>query len=121
MKRMLIAVVTGLTIAMPLLGTAAADEAQKQIIQHAQEAKEKLFAAQAASGAERQKMMQEHMTMMQGMMTQMHKAKPGSGTSPQQMREWIDEHVKHMQEMMGQMMGEHHMMMQGCMQGMGKK
>jgi hypothetical protein len=47
MKRMLIAVVTGLTIAMPLLGTAAPDEAQKQIIQHAQEAKKELFAAQA--------------------------------------------------------------------------
>lgn len=29
------------------------------------------------------------------------------------MREWIDEHLKLMQEMMGQMMGEHRMMMQG--------
>jgi hypothetical protein len=109
MKKMLIAVVTGLAIAMPLLGTAAPDEAQK------------LAAAQGASGAERQKMMQEHMTMMQGMMTQMQKAKPGGGMSPEQMREWIDEHMKLMQEMMGQMMGEHHMMMQGGMQGMGKK
>lgn len=122
MKRMLIAVVTGLAIAMPLLGTAAPDEAQKQMIQRAQEAKKKLAAAQAASGAERQRMMQEHMTMMQGMMTQMQKATPGGGMSPQQMREWIDEHLKLMQEMMGQMMGEHHMMMQGGgMQGMGTK
>ena len=122
MKRMLIAVVTGLAIAMPLLGTAAPDEAQKQMTQRAQEAKKKLAAAQAASGAERQKMMQEHMKMMQGMMTQMQKAKPGGGMSPQQMREWIDEHMKLMQEMMGQMMDEHHMMMQGGgMSGMGKK
>ena len=122
MKRMLIAVVTGLAIAMPLVGTAAPDEAQKQMIQRAQAAKQKLAAAQAASGAERQKMMQEHMAMMQGMMTQMQKAKPGGGMSPQQMREWIDEHMKLMQEMMGQMMDEHHMMMQGGgMQGMGKK
>jgi uncharacterized protein YicC (UPF0701 family) len=119
---MLIAVLTGLAIAMPLLGTAAPDEAQKQIIQRAQEAKKKLAAAQAASGAERQKMMQEHMKMMQDMMTQMQKAKPGGGMSPQQMREWIDEHMKLMQEMMGQMMDEHHMMMQGGgMRGMGKK
>ena len=122
MKRILIAVVAGLAIAMPMLGTAAPDEAQKQMIQRAQEAKKKLAAAQATSGAERQKMMQEHMTMMQGMMAQMQKAKPGGGMSPQQMREWIDEHMKLMQEMMGQMMDEHHMMMQGGgMQGMGKK
>ena len=122
MKRILIAVVTGLAIAMPLLATAAPDEVQKQMIQRAQEAKKKLAAAQATSGAERQKMMQEHMAMMQGMMTQMQKAKPGGGMSPQQMREWIDEHMKLMQEMMGQMMDEHHMMMQGGgMQGMGKK
>ena len=121
MTRMLIVVLTGLAIAMPLLGTAAPDEAQKQMTQRAQEAKRKLAAAQAASGAERQKMMQEHMKMMQDMMTQMQKAKAGGGMSPQQMREWIDEHMKLMQEMMGQMMEEHHMMMQGGMHGMGKK
>ena len=121
MKRILTAVVAGLAIAMPMLGTAAPDEAQKQMIQRAQEAKKKLAAAQATSGAERQKMMQEHMKMMQGMMTQMQKAKPGGGMSPQQMREWIDEHMTLMQELMGQMMDEHHMMMQGGMQGMGKK
>ena len=39
------------------------------------------------------------------------------------MREWTDEHMKLMQEMMSQMKGEHQMMMQGLqgMQGMGKK
>ena len=122
MKRMLIAVVTGLAIAMPMLGTAAPDEAQKQMIQRAQEAKKKLAAAQAASGAERQKMMQEHMKMMQEMMAQMQKAKPGAGMTPDKRREWMDEHMKLMQQMMGQMMDEHHMMMQGGgMQGMGRK
>ena len=125
MKRILIALVTGIAIAMPLLGTAGPDEAQKQLIQRAQDAKRKLSAAQAAKGADRQKMMQEHMKMMQDMMAQMQKAKPAGGMSPQQMREWIDEHMKLMQEMMGQMMDEHHMMMQGMsgmgMGGMGKK
>ena len=119
MKRILIALVTGLAMAMPVLGTAAPDEAQKQLIQRAQDAKKRLSAAQAASGAERQKMMQEHMKMMQDMMAQMQKAKPGGGLSPQQMREWIDEHMKLMQEMMGQMMDEHHMMMMPGMSGMG--
>jgi len=110
---MLIAVATGLAITIPMLGTAAPDEAQKQLIQRAQDAKKKLSAAQAAAGAERQRMMQEHMTMMRDMTAQMQKAKPAGGMSPQQMREWIDEHLKLMQEMMGQMMDEHHMMMQG--------
>ena len=125
MKAMLIAVVAGLAIAMPMLASAAPDEAQKQFIQRAQDAKKKLSAAQAAAGAERQRMMQEHMTMMRDMMAQMQKAKPAGGMSPQQMREWIDEHMKLMQEMMGQMMDEHHMMMQGMSgmsgHGMGKK
>jgi ribosome-binding protein aMBF1 (putative translation factor) len=117
---MLIALVSGLAIAMPILGIAGQDEVQKQLIQRVQDAKRKLSAAQAASGTERQKMMQEHMKMMQDVTAQMQKAKPSGGMSPQQMREWIDEHMKLMQELMGQMMDEHHMMMQG-MSGMGKK
>jgi len=125
MKRTLMAIVTGLAIALPLVSMAAPDESQKQLIQRAQDAKKKLSAAQAAAGAERQKMMQEHMTMMRDMMAQMQKVKPAGGMSPQQMREWIDEHMKLMQDMMGQMMDEHHMMMQGMsgMRGheMGKK
>jgi len=124
-KRLIVATLAGLALALPLAGMPAPDEAQKQLIQRAQEAKKKLSAAQAASGAERQKMMQEHMKMMQDMMAQMQKAKPRAGMKPEQMREWMDEHMKLMGEMMGQMMGEHHMMMQGMpgmgMQGMGKK
>lgn len=125
MKRLLIAALAGMTLALPLSLIGAPDETQKQIIQRAQEAKKKLAAAQAAQGPERQKMMQEHMKMMQDMMAQMQKAKPRDGMKPEQMREWMDEHMKLMQEMMGQMMGEHRMMMQGGgmqgMSGMGKK
>ena len=126
MSTLLTVALAVITLALPWPGTAAPDEAQKQMIQRAQEAKKKLAAAQAAQGAERQKMMQEHMKMMQGMMAQMQKAKPRAGMTPDQMREWIDEHMKLMNEMMSQMMGEHHMMMQGMetmggMPGMGKK
>jgi hypothetical protein len=55
--------------------------------------------------------------MMQQMMAQMQRAEPRAGMTPQQMREWMDEHMNLMQEMMSQMMGEHQMMMQG---GMGR-
>jgi uncharacterized protein YicC (UPF0701 family) len=129
MSRLLIAALAGIALALPVAGMAAPDEAQKQMIQRAQDAKKKLAAAQAAQGAERQKMMQDHMKMMQDMMAQMQKAKPRAGMTPDQMREWMDEHMKLMNEMMAQMMDEHHMMMQGMpgmggmagMQGMGKK
>lgn len=125
MKKLLAGLIAGVVFALPIPGMAGPDAAQQALIQKAQDAKKKLAAAQAASGAERQKMMQEHMKMMQDMMAQMQRAKPGGGMSPQQMSEWVDEHMKLMQEMMGQMMDEHHMMMQGTpgmgMHGMGKK
>ena len=125
MNKRLIAIFAGLALALPLTTMSAPDEAQKQLIQRAQDAKKKLSGAQTAQGPERQKMMQEHMKMMRDMMAQMQKAKPAGSMSPQQMREWIDEHMNLMQEMMGQMMDEHHMMMQGMdemgMRGMGKK
>jgi len=125
MKKLLAAIVAGFVIALPLVSLAAPDEAQKALIQKAQDAKKKLAAAQATSGAERQKMMQEHMKMMQDMMSQMQKARPGAGMKPEQTRDWMDEHMKLMQDMMAQMMGEHQMMMQGggMMPGgdMGKK
>ena len=124
MKRLLTAAFAGLMF-LNSAAFAAPDETQKQLIQRAQEAKKKLAAAQAASGPERQKMMQEHMKMMQAMMAQTRKAKPRAGMTPEQMREWMDEHLKLMDQMMGQMMDEHHMMMQGMgmpgMQGGGKK
>ncbi|MDZ4737716.1 MAG: hypothetical protein SGJ07_15340 [Rhodospirillaceae bacterium] len=127
MNKQLISILAGLVLALPLSAMSAPDEAQKQMIQRAQDAKKKLAAAQAAQGPERQKMMQEHMKMMQDMMAQMQKAKPRDGMKPEQMREWMDEHMGLMQQMMGQMMEEHHMMMGGMgmkgmdMQGMGKK
>ena len=125
MRRIFLTALAGLALALPLAGFGAQDDTQKMLIQRSQETKKKLAAAQAASGAERQKMMQEHMQMTQEVMAQMRKAKPREGMSPQQMREWIDEHLKLMDQMMGQMMDEHHMIMQGMgqsgMHGMGKK
>ena len=120
MNKLIVATLAALALAMPLAGITAPDEVQKQLIQRAQDAKKTLAAAQAAQGAERQKMMQEHMKLMQQMMAQMEKAKPRAGMKPEQMREWMDEHMKLMQEMMGQMMDEHHMMMMPMMRGPAK-
>lgn len=113
MNKVFAAIVAAFVLALPLSGVTAPDETQKQLIQRAQEAKKKLAAAQAAQGAERQKMMQEHMKMMQDMMAQMQKAKPGADMKAAEMREWMEEHMKLMREMMSQMMSGHHMMMKG--------
>ena len=122
MTKVFVAALAAVALTLPLASVAGPDSGQQMMIQQIQQAKLKLAAAQAAQGPERQKMMSEHMKMMDTVMAQMQKAKPGTAMTPEQMREWIDEHMKLMNEMMGQMMDEHHMMMQGMgTQGMGKK
>ena len=106
--------------AVSLTTFAAQDDAQRQITQRLQEQKLKLAAAEKAQGAERDKLMQEHMAMMQETMGKMQTMKPREGMSPKEQMEWMDEHQKLMQQMMGQMMTEHHVMMQG-MKGHGMK
>jgi hypothetical protein len=114
MKRSFLAVAAALALAGPMLVYAAPDEAQKQLMQRSQEARRKLDAAQSMQGPQRDKLMQEHMALMDQMMKQMSSARPGPDATPQQMREWIDEHLKVMDEMMRQMMdGERMMMMRG--------
>ena len=99
--------------AVPLATLASQDEAQRQITQRLQEQKLKLAAAEKAQGPERDKLMQEHMKMMQETMGRMQAMKPRDGMTMQEQKEWMAEHQKLMQLMMDQMMTEHHMMMQG--------
>ena len=90
---------------------AGPDENQRMIQQQVTQAKQKLKEAEAAKGAERQKLMGEHMKMMQGTMKKMQAMKPKAGMTMQEHEDWINEHQKLMEDMMEQMMGEHHMMM----------
>lgn len=99
--------------AIPLSSLAAQDEGQRLITQRLQEQKLKLAAAEKAQGAERDRLMQDHMRMMQETMGKMQSMKPRDGMTPQEQKEWMAEHQKLMQLMMDQMMTEHHMMMQG--------
>ena len=50
--------------------------------------------------------------MMQKTMGQMVAMKPRDNMTPQEQKEWIAQHQKLMETMMGQMMDEHHLMMQ---------
>lgn len=90
---------------------AAPDEFQRQMIQRVQQSKLKLQQAEAAKGAERQKLMEEHMKMMKETLEKMQAMKPKAGMSMQEHEEWISQHQKLMEDMMGQMMKEHHLIM----------
>ena len=122
MKHLIATVALIVIAAVPLAAFAGQDEAQRQVTQRLQEQKVKLAAAEKAQGAERDKLMQEHMKMMQETMSKMQAMKPRDGMTPKEQKEWMDEHQKLMEQMMGQMMTEHHMMMQGMpMAGMPRK
>lgn len=95
-----------------LAAAAAPDEGQRYMLQRAAAAKTKLQQAEAAKGAERKKLMGEHMAMMKEMMGKMQAMKPKAGMSTQEHEEWMAEHQKLMDQMMDQMMAEHHLMMQ---------
>jgi Flp pilus assembly protein TadB len=71
MKHLIATVALIALAAVPLATFAGQDEAQRQITQRLQEQKLKLAAAEKAQGAEREKLMQEHMKMMQQTMTKM--------------------------------------------------
>ena len=90
---------------------AGQDESQRQMTQQVMKAKQKLNQAEAAKGAERQKLMSDHMKMMQDTMKKMQAMKPKAGMSMQEHADWMNEHQKLMEQMMEQMMGEHHLMM----------
>jgi hypothetical protein len=49
--------------------------------------------------------------MMQEIMGKMQAMKPKAGMTMQEHEDWINEHQKLMDDMMGQMMGEQHMLM----------
>ena len=93
------------------IAVAGPDEAQRQMTQRVMQAKQKLQQAEAAKGPERQKLMVEHMKMMKETMEKMQAMKPRAGMSMQEHEGWINQHLKLMDDMMGQMMQEHHMMM----------
>ena len=112
MKKLISSLILAAMATMPILAIAGPDGNQQMMTEQLMQAKKKLAAAEAAQGTEQQKMMSEHMAMMTKTMGEMQKMKPGANMTPQQQTEWITEHQRLMDMMMGQMMGEHHLMMQ---------
>ena len=122
MKNLIATVALIAIAAFPLVTFAAQDEMQRQITQRLQEQKKQPAAIEKAQGAERDKLMQAHMKMMQETMGKMQAMKPREGMTPQEQKDWMAEHQKLMDQMMGQMMTEHMILMKEMpMQGMPKK
>ena len=90
---------------------AAQDEFQREVLQRIQQSKQKLQLCHVAMGPERQKLMAEHMKMMKETMEEMQTMKPKAGISMQEHEDWINQQQKLMEDMMGQMMEEQHLMM----------
>jgi uncharacterized protein HemX len=97
---------------LPAGAFAGPDLGQQQLQHELGVAKAKQEQAEKAKSTERQKLMQEHMQMMQQAMDQMQAMKPHAGMTMEEHEEWIAEHQKLMDEILQQMMTDHHMMMQ---------
>lgn len=83
------------------------DFEQQRLIMQVQQAKQKLQQAQAAKGAEQQKLMAEHMQMLHDDMAACREMKPKAGMTESERDTWFAEHQKIMDDMMSQMMEEH--------------
>ena len=112
MKRLLLTALVGLTLAAPLGAFGGVDEIQRQTTWRAHEAKRK----QAAADAERQRLMQAHAQLMDDAGVEMRAARPSADMSAQQMREWLDEHLRLMDQLMGRLVEQY----RGVTPGAGK-
>ena len=114
MRGSALVIATAIVLALCAPVAAAADQDQRLLQQRTQEAKRKLQAADAAQGAQRQKLMREHMSAMQEIMNRMRGMRPHGAMTPVQQQEWMIEHQKLMDQLLGQLMDEHHLLMEGC-------
>src|SRR3972149_9623553 len=105
-----IAILTGL-IVFSATAFAGPDEAQRQMTQRIQEQKAKLKAIENAQGAERDRLMKEHMKMMQETLEKMHSMKPQADISIKEHLEWIAQHQWLLDQIFEQMMDEQHLLM----------
>lgn len=99
MKRSLLAALVALAVGMPLIGLAGMDEGQRQVIWRAHEAKRK----QGAFEAEQQRQMQAHARLMSDARAQLGADRPPDGLSVQQLREWLGQHLRRMDDAMSQL------------------
>lgn len=112
MKRSLAVFGLGAILVLPAVAWSGPDVGQQQVIRQMQQAKQKLQQAEQAREAERAALLGEHMKMMQDVIAKMNAMRPRTGMSMKEHEAWIAEHQKLMDTALGQMMQDHHLLMQ---------
>ena len=112
MKNKAVLVAVAMSIILSAAVLAGPDSGQRMLLDRMHESQKKLEQAEQAKGAERERMMQEHMKVMDENMKLMRDmTPPKSGMSTKERDEWMMEHQKLMQLMMDQMKQEHDLTM----------
>lgn len=99
-------------IALPSIVWAPPPPYLERLHQKSQEAQKKLREAEQAQGAERQKLIQEHMAMMDSIMQKMRETKPTKDMTIEEHEELIAAQREILEQLLGQMMQEHHMLLE---------
>lgn len=103
MKSKTFLLITAMSILFPAAVMAGPDSSQLMLHERMRESQKKLEAAEKAKGAERDRMMQEHMKAMDENMKLMRDmTPPKSNMSMKERDEWMHEHQKLMQMMLDQ-------------------
>jgi len=87
------------------------DRLLKQMQKMRDNAESKLTQIEKAPACGRHASMTEHMGMLDKLMAELHKAQPTPDMSTEQHLAWMQEHDKLMNDVLGQMMREHKLMM----------
>lgn len=115
MKRSSLALATtflGAAIALPSTVLAPPPPYLDMLHRKSEEAQKKLREAEQAKGSERQQLIQEHMEMMDSIMRKMGDIKPAKDMSMQEHEELIAAQRELLDQLLGQMMKEHHMLLE---------
>jgi hypothetical protein len=90
---------------------AVTDFSQLELRKHVVEAQQKLKEATAATGAQQQTLLGEHMQKLQDCLEMCQKMKPRADLSESERSKWYAEQQKTMNQIMDQMMEEHKLTM----------
>ncbi|SEK88040.1 hypothetical protein SAMN05216214_10624 [Atopomonas hussainii] len=88
------------------------DRALERIEKLRDKAESVLLQAEKAPAAERHVHMREHMQMLEGIMQELHSEHPPADMTPEEHLAWMEKHDRLVDDVLGQMLREHKLMMQ---------
>ncbi len=112
MKSMRSLLLIGALLLSPaVLAEGGGDRVFERIEQMRDKAEAALAQAEKSSPGERHVHMKEHMHMLESIMSQLHKEHPAPGMTTAEHLAWMERHDKLVDDVLGQMMREHKLMM----------